>query len=264
MLSWGCRDFWSWRGRATFVVLLITSALSLWVHGRSPHPPRPCRSPGGPSRVSTSRRPRRLPSRDDGLRVQAPEIFAPLQSYACSPRSEFDLPLMGFVRVDSRAGHLCLIRVSPTSSPLHRHALWRPLPTRCLHPAFGLWFTMPEVPFRPCGFAPLRRFAPPFVRENVHSCECLRVAGLLHPAANRGVRRVSGLSVLLPGHTSLPRDATYPSKDSARPQPYRVTTALAFLTFTHRVVRASRTCVAASSLLRASRCELAFKALLCG
>jgi hypothetical protein len=264
MLSWGCRDSWSWRGRATFVVLLITSALSLWVPGRSPLPPRSCPSPGGPSRASTSRRPLVWSSRDDWIRVQAPGIFAPLQSYACSPRSEFDLPLMGFVRVDPRAGHLCPIRVSPTSSPLHRHALWRPLPVGCLHPAFGPWHTMPEVSFRPCGFAPLRRFAPPIVPENAHPCGCLRVAGLLHPAANRGVRRVSGLSVLLPGRTSLPRDATYPSKDSTRPQPYRVTTALAFLTFTHRAVRASRICVAASSLLRASRCELAFKALLCG
>ena len=55
--------------------------------------------------------------------------------------------------------------------------------------------------------------------------EVLRVAGLLHPAANRGVHRVSALRVLLPGRTALPRDVSYPSKDSTHLQPYRVTTA---------------------------------------
>jgi len=74
------------------------------------------------------------------------------------------------------------------------------------------------------------------------------VAGLLHPAADRGVRRVSarskcGFRPSLPvsrdwrsfaRHRRLPRDATYPSKDSSHPQPYRVTTAVAVLTFSSR------------------------------
>jgi len=91
----------------------------------------------------------------------------------------------------------------------------------------------------------------------------LRTAGLLHPAANRGVRRVSGSCVLLPGRPFPPRAATYPSKDSTQMQPYRVTTALAFLALTRHVAHASRVRVAAPALLRASRFELAFKALLC-
>jgi hypothetical protein len=49
----------------------------------------------------------------------------------------------------------------PTLSPLHRQALRRPLPVRCHHRTFGLGHTMPEVPFRPRGFAPPRRFSPP-------------------------------------------------------------------------------------------------------
>ena len=53
LLSWGSPDCWPWRGSATCVSLLITSGSSLRVPGRSPHPPRPCRSPGGPSRAPT-------------------------------------------------------------------------------------------------------------------------------------------------------------------------------------------------------------------
>ena len=40
----------------------------------------------------------------------------------------------------------------------------------------------------------------------------LRIAGLLHPAANRGVRRVSGSCLLLPGCTSLPRAVPTPRR----------------------------------------------------
>jgi hypothetical protein len=91
----------------------------------------------------------------------------------------------------------------------------------------------------------------------------LRVAGLLHPAANRGVRRVSGSSDLSPGRWSLSRAVPTPRRiplDISRtlsPGP------LHFLTFTRRAARASRVRVAAPALLRASRVELAFKALLC-
>lgn len=101
------------------------------------------------------------------------------------------------------------------------------------------------------------------LREETDTFRCPRVAGLLHPAANRGVRRVSGPIVLLPGQSSHSRAATYPSKDSIRSQPYRVTTALAFLTFTRRALRASRVRVAAPTLQLASRFELVSKALLC-
>lgn len=101
------------------------------------------------------------------------------------------------------------------------------------------------------------------LREETDTLRCPRVAGLLHPATDRGVRRVSNPAILLPGGPSFSRDATHPSKDSTRSQPYRVTTALAFLTFTLRAARASWVHVSAPAIQHASRIELAFKALLC-
>jgi len=84
--------------------------------------------------------------------------------------------------------------------------------------------------FRPRGFSPPRRFAPPFapspgLPRDLPKEIPLRVAGLLHPAANRGVRRVSGRVPLLPGVPAILAPLSYPSKDSPHPQPYRVTTA---------------------------------------
>jgi len=115
----------------------------------------------------------------------------------------------------------------------------RPLPARCRHRTFGPWSTRPGVPFRPRGFAPPRRFSPPPAPEWEPAPWGVRVAGLLHPAADHGVRLVSSATVLLPGHPLLPRDVSYPSKDSPHLQPYRVTTASAFLTFHRRAARAS-------------------------
>jgi hypothetical protein len=71
--------------------------------------------------------------------------------------------------------------------------------------------------FRPCRSSRLRRFTP-------HR----RSAGLLHPAAGRGVRHVSSL-VVQPAETGLRTTlspvAPHPSEPFPRPQPYRVTTA---------------------------------------
>jgi hypothetical protein len=55
--------------------------------------------------------------------------------------------------------------------------------------------------------------------------DSLRVAGLLHPAANRGVHRVSGRVPLLPGVAAVLAMLFYPSKDSPHSQPYHVTMA---------------------------------------
>jgi hypothetical protein len=127
----------------------------------------------------------------------------------------------------------------------------RPLPARCRHRAFGPWSTRPGVPFQPRGFAPPRRFAPPQSRGLVAS----RCQSWGSPRF-RFVRPVARPLVPFPRRS-------YPSKDSTRHQPYPVTRALAFLTFTRRAAHASRVRVAAPALLRASRVELAFKALLC-
>jgi hypothetical protein len=83
----------------------------------------------------------------------------------------------------------------------------------------------------------------------------LRVAGLLHPAANRGVHRVSLLVAPVARSGRRSRDASYPSKDSPHPQPYRVTTACALLPFPRRVARTSRVRVAARTVQSASRRE---------
>ena len=82
----------------------------------------------------------------------------------------------------------------------------------------------------------------------------LRVAGLLHPAANRGVHRVFGWLSLLP-EPPFPAMLSYPSKDSPHPQPYRVTTACALLPFSRSAARTSRGRVAASTVQSASRFE---------
>lgn len=55
---------------------------------------------------------------------------------------------------------------------------------------------------------------------------------------------------------------SYPSKDSTHSQPYRVTTACAFLSFARRAVQTSRGRVAARSVQSFRRFESAFKALL--
>jgi hypothetical protein len=139
----------------------------------------------------------------------------------------------------------------PTSSPLHRHAPRRPLPARCRHRAFGPWPTRPGVPFRPRDFASPRRFAPPESRGLVASrCQ------------SWGSPRFRSVRPVARPHLPFSR-RSYPSKDSIRHQPYPVTRAPAFLTFTRRAARASRVRVAARSLQCASRVEPAFKALLC-
>jgi len=72
-------------------------------------------------------------------------------------------------------------------------------------------------------------------------------AGLLHPADDSGVRRVSFRSVpSLPEGGSVtsrssPRRESYPSKSSPRPQPYRITAAVALLPLLH-ALRARNPC----------------------
>jgi hypothetical protein len=64
----------------------------------SPRPPRPCRSPGGPSRVPIARRP--LPDSPRGVsdRVPAPLSSRPFRASQTRPGRLTNLPLLGFVQ----------------------------------------------------------------------------------------------------------------------------------------------------------------------
>jgi hypothetical protein len=186
-------------------------------------------------------------------RVRAPVVFAPLQSFADSPRSD-NRPSSHGIRPVRRA-----LQTSLSSSCVVRpHRPFIDM-LRGVHSRHDV-ATAPSAPGQPdqesrsdlvvshhlAGF--LRRP----LREERSPSQVRRVAGLLHPAANRGVHRVSDPRVLLPGRSSLPRDGSYPSKDSTRPQPYRVTTAHCLLD-----VHSPR-----CSRLQGSRCRIRLSARL--
>lgn len=117
---------------------------------------------------------------------------------------------------------------------------------------------------RPCGFSPLRRFSPPLAPSpelwSFLLPEAPRVAGLLHPAADRRVRRVSRAHRVPVGFTRLVSKLcttvvtptlrssrrVSPSKKSPRSQPFRISTVapsvplfLCFHRLPHRPVSSS-------------------------
>jgi hypothetical protein len=101
-----------------------------------PRPPRSFRSPGDPRGFPTAP-PSSGPHLAMRIRVPAFLVFAPLQSNMLSPGRFPDLLSWDWSGpshlVDIPVRHL-LVRATP---PLHRHALWRPLPLRCRHRSFG-------------------------------------------------------------------------------------------------------------------------------
>jgi hypothetical protein len=124
---------------------------------------------------------------------------------ATRERAVPDLPLLGFV-----------------FAPLHRHASAASTPAGV---ATGFGPRSPDL-----GHVPPSWFC---TTSTVSSAT--EGAGLLHPAASHGVRRVSRIRgrhrpepMTVDGKRS-PRRGSYPSKNPPRRQPYRVTTALAFL-----------------------------------
>jgi len=144
-------------------------------------------------------------------------VFAPLQSSILSPWPlGLRPPLMGFVfpsidvlpGVHSRRDDLAVL---PTSGP--------GLPTWTLVPSSR--FCTASTAFSALILAP--------------KLENRGVAGLLHPAADPGVRRVSGHPLRPPllvcRAPPSPRRVSYPSKDSPRLQPHHVTMAVAPLPF---------------------------------
>jgi hypothetical protein len=253
-----------WRGRAAFADLLVTSGSSLRVPGRSPHPPWPCRSPGGPSRAPSARRPAcSITLRRSRVQSQRPWSSLPFRAADSRPgrfndHLSWDSPVLvhtpyiaaqpAFQRPITPPSTCSPASTPSAMSPPHL----RPLANQTRSPVPTSWFRTTSPGFS-AAFS-VRRTTP---------FGASRVAGLLHPATDPGVRRVSDPTILLPGRPSPSRDATHPSKDSTRSQPYRVSTALAFLTFTLRALRASRVRVSAPTLQLVSRVEPAFKALLC-
>lgn len=183
-------------------------------------------------------------------RGPAPAVLAPLQSFADSPRSVNRPPLLGFVRSEHTPG----IAARCVSADL-------------IAPSSTCSFASTPGPMSPPRLRPLvnqtRSPVPTSWFRTTSSVCSARSRGLVASRCQSwgSTRFRSGRPVTRPP-VPFPR-RSYPSKDSTHPQPYRVTTALALLTFTRRAARASRVRVAAPALLRASRFELAFKALLC-
>jgi hypothetical protein len=102
-------------------------------------------------------------------------------------------------------------------------------------------------------------------------CSSGGLAGLLHPAAGPGVRRVSVAVASVHGDPGiprrgagrLPRDArSYPSKNVPRSQPHRVSAAVASLTFPRGLGPAARPAVSSVPSHLASAASAAFEALL--
>ena len=218
------------RTSVSFDFLDVASAASVAGRWSSPRPPRSFRSPGDPRGFPTAS-PSSPPHLAMWIRVPAFLVFAPLQScMTVAPVGATRSPLLGLVRSELGWTSLSNICSSVPALPsidmlsgVHSHldvateTSGSNLPDPDHVPT--LWFltTSPVcAAIRPVTGAAAR---PPF------RAITLRVAGLLHPAANRGVHRVSGRVPLLPGVAAFLAMLYSPSKDSPHPQPYRVTTA---------------------------------------
>jgi hypothetical protein len=122
-----------------------------------------------------------------------------------------DLPLLGFV-----------------CAPLHRHVPRASTPDG-VTTAFGLPVSRPIDSFRPRGFAPPRRFPP---HRGSRAC-CIPLPVLGFVAFPASVAAAWPKPATVDGKRS-PRRVSHPSKNPPRLQPYRVTTALAFLPLPNR------------------------------
>jgi len=127
--------------------------------------------------------------------------FAPLQSRTVRP-GRF-LGLLSWVP----SAHPNHVRSEMRLSPLHRHARAASTPATMINRRFGFGGSTLEVPFRPRGFSPPRRFPP--LHESRACCIPLPILGSTAfllvgvPVEDRDV-------------PPLPRDAgPYPSKDSS-------------------------------------------------
>jgi hypothetical protein len=130
----------------------------------------------------------------------------------------------------TRDGEAALPPLSPLPAaslrrtPLHRHARVHPLPPRTLAgPGHRSEATSLEIPFRPRGFAPPRRF-PLHMSRGLVASRC----------RSWGSLRFQPVPVVAEAMTRgrpSPQRVSHPSKESPRQQPHRVTAAVAFLPF---------------------------------
>jgi hypothetical protein len=123
-----------------------------------------------------------------------------LQQAGCS-----SLPLLGFVESPLRRTAVATVHSRGTEAPLRSRAATR------------------EITFRPRGFSPPRRFTPVAASDVLQSVTAMGFATFpdlrsVHPA-----NRTYGPRDPSPQHDS------YPSKNSPRQQPHRITAAVAFL-----------------------------------
>ena len=120
----------------------------------------------------------------------------------------------------------------PRAPPLFGFALFRPSTDRPsvrslpeAEASFGSTVLPVEIAFRPRGFSPPRRFTPHRGCEFVAPrCRLWGSARFLLPAS-RSARRLPG------GPSHFPRRVSYPSKSSPHQQPYRITAAVALVSF---------------------------------
>jgi hypothetical protein len=199
------------------------------------------------------------------LRIQAPDLFAPLQSFADSPRSD-DRPSSPGIRPDRRTHRTSLpdgvssdlhtppSTCSPASTPSAMSPpRLRPLVNQTRSPVPTSWFlTTSPV----CSAARSVRSAHPFrCKESRACCIPLPIVGFI---AFRSRSSCFQAARLFPATLPTPRRIPPIHSRTVSPRP------LAFLAFLRRAARTSRVRVAASAFQHASRRELTFKALLCG
>jgi hypothetical protein len=196
--------------------------------------------PGGPSRCSDEVTPCRFPGTRGPSGLDSPSESSPVTQV-------FRPPSLGFVRtnriVRSRlapSARLARPKTGHPSSPgvrmpLHRHAFERPLP----HASPRASVTR-EPPSPSRSVLVVSHHLDGFLRSEV--------AGLSHPAASPGVRRVSAVwrprlhhpkAVSRGTSTTSPRRVSHPSKNSPRVQPHHVAVAVAPLPFL-RIVLCAR------------------------
>jgi hypothetical protein len=179
----------------------------------------------GPDRAPSSSRCalRRLGSSPSTL------VFAPLQSFTDSPRSVLR-PYLSWDSSSAAPVRTSLSARAPTD-PFSPSSTCSLASTPSASPRLRSWVNQTPDPVPTPWFRTTSPVFSAFCAEAHGPCGP-RVAGLLHPAADRGVHRVSWLILLLPAGWSAPRDGCTPRRiplahsRSVSPRP------VAFLTLT--------------------------------
>jgi len=150
------------RTSVSFDFLDVASAADVAGRWTSPRPPRSFRSPGDPRGFPTAS-PSSPPHLAMRVRVPAFLVFAPLQScMTVAPVGITRSPLLGLVRSESPGGHHCPTPARPCLLSPPSTCSLASTPTSMSPPKFRVRICLIRTMFRPRGFSPPRRFAPPF------------------------------------------------------------------------------------------------------